>query len=53
MKLTAFHFTFAGVEVGSYEGHTSGVAHQDDFVGQVFRFHVEMEYRTVFVDNQF
>lgn len=52
-KLTAFHFTFAGVEVGGYEGHASGVTYQDNFVGQMLRFHVEMEYRTVFVDDQF
>lgn len=36
-----------------YESYTSGVAYQDDFICQVFWFHVEVEHRTIFIDDQF
>ena len=52
-KLTAFHFAFFGVEMRGYESYTSGVAYQDDFICQVFWFHVEVKHRTIFIDDQF
>ena len=41
------------VEMLGHEGHTSGVADQDHRVGKLFGKQVQVEDRTVVVDNQF
>ena len=52
MKLTALHVAFLLREVACHEVYPSGVAHEDDLVGQPFGAHVEVEYGTVFVDDK-
>jgi hypothetical protein len=43
MELAALHFTFNGIEVGSNSVYTSRVANEDDSVGQLLWFQMQME----------
>ena len=45
--------TLLSVEMGCHGGDTPRVAHEDDFICQLFRFYVEMENASVLVDDKF
>ena len=53
MKLAVADVTFALVEVGGHQFHSSRVAYEDDSVGELFRFHMQMEDASVGVDDEF
>jgi hypothetical protein len=43
MELAALHFAFNGIEVGCNGVYTGGVANEDDSVGQLLWFQMQME----------
>ena len=53
VKLAALHLVLNRVEVFGNERNSLGIAHEHHFVGQVFGFQMEVEARTVFIDDQF
>ena len=52
-ELAAGDVTLLSVEMGCHGGDTPRVAHEDDFICQLFRFYVEMENASVLVDDKF
>ena len=51
--IAAGDVTLLSVEMGCHGGDTPWVAHEDDFICQLFRFYVEMEDASVLVDDKF
>ena len=52
MELTIARLTFLTVEMGGNEVYTSRVSNEDDFVGKLLGFEMEMEYGAVAVDDK-
>ena len=52
-ELTAFHFTFYVLKVGSYECYAPRIAHENHLVCKVFWFQMQMKDTSVLIDNQF
>ena len=52
VKLSAADVTLSVVEAGGNHVHATGIATDDDLVGELLRAEVEMEDRSIFVDNQ-
>ena len=53
VKLAALHFTVDGVEMSCYGIYSCWVADEDDAVGQLFGTEVQVEARSVAIDDEF
>ena len=53
VEFTAADFTFAGVKMVGNGVYSCGVANEDDFVCQLLGTQVEMETRTISIDDEF
>lgn len=53
MELTTADLTLTTLEMGGNSLYTTRVAHKDDTVGKLFGTKMQMETRSIIIDNQF